>query len=81
MVRAADGQEFPVRYRRKGVNKREVKRPKPAPDEPSQIDKLAEYLMDNWRDEITEGGAGDVAIAILRKFESQPTPDPPEGQE
>jgi hypothetical protein len=29
-VRAADGREFPVRYRSKGVYTREVKRPKPA---------------------------------------------------
>ena len=36
---------------------------------PKQTGKLADYLMSAWPDEITGGGAGDVAIRILRRYE------------
>jgi len=35
----------------------------------SQIYRLADYLMRRWPEEITGGGACDVAIRILKKFE------------
>ena len=36
----------------------------------AQIEKLANYIMAEWPDYITEGGAGDVAIDILKQFEN-----------
>ena len=38
---------------------------KPKPQE--QIERLANYLMEFYPDDIIEGGAVDVAIAILKK--------------
>lgn len=40
-------------------------------DTEKQIERLADYIMDNFPDEIRDAGAVDVAIQIMEKYKER----------